>query len=530
MALNTFLKKDPVTIFYGCCFLAYIILSICFFDSYVNEWCIDLIAYLNIAGKYARGYFQEAVNGYWAPLISWAIVPLLWLKTDPFVAFRIVNLLAGLLLLGLSAKMIERLSLRAATRAACFFTLTGFTLFYQLTSYTPDFFSVLPFFAYVYIIADPLRHSRRFFWLKAGIAGALCYFSKSFFFAFVSGHLILFTLWESFKYSDRRKDIVTTMSKAFLTFLFLSGLWIACLSSKYGKFMISSSGSYNFSLIQPDGDLPQFYDSGLLPPPDSHSVSSWVDPSYYPVKPRNPFESMESFRYQLSIWSHNGSILLYVFRWWSYLGPFILLAGLYIPFAGRRQHREQVLICFFQALLYIGGYFLIFIQERYMLPPFFLLIPVAFFVADDLLSRFHLSRFALVPGMVLAAVFLKNIYHGYHFMQDQLPALHAYRKNVYRLEDEGWLKHKRFASEYEYEQGNLVAFLNDAYYYGTLNKEMTGEEIERSFRENRIDYFFYYQCGPGMKKGCSETLPSWLKGKEVVYKDEKLRLSVYRLR
>ena len=46
----------------------------------------DAIAYMRIAGYYANGQTELAVTGYWGPLLSWLMVPLLKVGAPPLVA------------------------------------------------------------------------------------------------------------------------------------------------------------------------------------------------------------------------------------------------------------------------------------------------------------------------------------------------------------------------------------------------------------------------------------------------------------
>jgi hypothetical protein len=50
----------------------------------------DAIAYLRIASYYATGQSQLMVSGYWGPLLSWIMAPLLALDISPLIAARIV--------------------------------------------------------------------------------------------------------------------------------------------------------------------------------------------------------------------------------------------------------------------------------------------------------------------------------------------------------------------------------------------------------------------------------------------------------
>jgi hypothetical protein len=61
----------------------------------------DGVAYISIASHYAQGEFNLAVSGYWGPLLSWSMVPLLTIFHNPMDAARIsLGLSAVVFLLG----------------------------------------------------------------------------------------------------------------------------------------------------------------------------------------------------------------------------------------------------------------------------------------------------------------------------------------------------------------------------------------------------------------------------------------------
>src|SRR5437588_11516935 len=76
--------------------LAYCCLGILLFPLYQYQVDPDGISYINIAHLYALRDFHDAVNGYWGPLISWLLVPLLLAKLLPLYAYKILTLIIGL--------------------------------------------------------------------------------------------------------------------------------------------------------------------------------------------------------------------------------------------------------------------------------------------------------------------------------------------------------------------------------------------------------------------------------------------------
>ena len=59
----------------------------------------DGVSYIAIAHHYADGYWSEAVNGYWGPLYSWLLTPLVAAGLDGLLAAKAVNLALGALAL-----------------------------------------------------------------------------------------------------------------------------------------------------------------------------------------------------------------------------------------------------------------------------------------------------------------------------------------------------------------------------------------------------------------------------------------------
>ena len=57
----------------------------------------DATLYLSIAEKYLSGDFSNAINGYWGPLLSWLLIPFLYVGSTHLFAINSLNLVFGLL-------------------------------------------------------------------------------------------------------------------------------------------------------------------------------------------------------------------------------------------------------------------------------------------------------------------------------------------------------------------------------------------------------------------------------------------------
>src|SRR3954463_7979386 len=74
----------------------------------------DTFSYITIAEKYAAGNFSDALNGTWSPMISWLLSLLLITKADAFLLYKILEVIAGLFGIYLTARLIEKLKIRTS--------------------------------------------------------------------------------------------------------------------------------------------------------------------------------------------------------------------------------------------------------------------------------------------------------------------------------------------------------------------------------------------------------------------------------
>jgi hypothetical protein len=76
----------------------------------------DAICYLTIAKDYAHGYWSDAVNAYWSPLISWIIACFAWIPIDPLFIFKWYNLIVGAFGLAAVDRLMNYLQLKQITK------------------------------------------------------------------------------------------------------------------------------------------------------------------------------------------------------------------------------------------------------------------------------------------------------------------------------------------------------------------------------------------------------------------------------
>ncbi len=216
--------------------ILYFFLSLILFSFYQYRINPDGISYLNIAHNYLTG--NDPINGFWGPLISWLLVPLLFLHLPNLLSFKIMMILLGALTLNGLYQLSQKLPMTEHIRNLLLFTAIPIVLFYTFAYITPDLLLLCLLVYYQNAVLSPKRNG-----VLIGTLGALAYFSKGYAFYFFIVHFPILMILLKDK---------TTLAKGVLTFLVISSVWIFLISFHYGHFAIATTGSYNFAFKQTD--------------------------------------------------------------------------------------------------------------------------------------------------------------------------------------------------------------------------------------------------------------------------------------
>lgn len=114
----------------------------------------DGISYISIAQKYLAGNFHDAINGVWSPLFSWLLVPLLFLRVEPLLAFQFLNLIIGLPIILVMWRLSRQFSLTVWTRRVILLSLIPIILSMCVLNRV-DLLVTCPLLAYFLIIFKP---------------------------------------------------------------------------------------------------------------------------------------------------------------------------------------------------------------------------------------------------------------------------------------------------------------------------------------------------------------------------------------
>jgi hypothetical protein len=346
----------------------------------------DGLSYLNIAREYAKG--DLVVRGYWAPLISWLISPLIMLGIDPHVSYQVINGLAGFAWILITLLFARRAGLNYIARLALAAIMIVIVLSYGFSQVTPDIMGSFLLVLYFYWVADlqteekPIRSG-----IVIGISGALAYLAKYYNLPFIFAHLLLTTFLLVLHQKNIRAIAIRTITSLCVMMICISP-WIFALNHRYEHFTITTSSAINHAIVGPDSNMHPCWDQQLCDQP-SDVLFAWEDPlvQYYPAFGWSPFQSLENFRYQILIIKSNvwGWTVSTLFK----LGPFLPFAFLVVAIVVMIhwvdvKHRLWHSWILLTSLLYVSGYMFTFSSAfRYYFP----VLPILFIAGYSFLQK-----------------------------------------------------------------------------------------------------------------------------------------------
>jgi hypothetical protein len=297
--------------------------------------------------------------------------------------------------------------------------------------------------------------------------------------------------------------------------------------------VFSATGSYNSTIGTPQGNTLQYYTySGLVKPKGELSLGN-EDPTYANIETRKPFESKEAFQYQLQVWAYNFKILSYLFSYFSYFKWLILLIPLGLLFFGNFPERTVAIKIFLMGLLILFGYFLVFYEDRYAIPVIFCFVFTSFYFFD----KIDFFRYTIVNIILVIIPFLafgKDTIDAVRVWQSHRTSYEETMRASQKLIRSHLFENKNIANASDAFGGTyptMLALETSGHYYGELGIYHTHEANWEELKKYKIDYLFYFGCAKIDDQGqCLEqTLPFYLKDKQIVYTDPAAKLFVYKL-
>lgn len=306
----------------------------------------DAVAYIRIADYYAGGRWELAVTGYWGPLLSWLMMPLLKAGAAPLVAARVVMALSGVVFLCGAIAVFRVFRLPRVALLTGSGIAAAWSVVWSVRHITPDLLMAglvaLAVSATVKAVLTPCRRfeittsreqrtsnaataSRRHEGatrraIAAGMWWGLAYLAKAVALplaGLTTAGLSLFALGGC---GELRREMAQRLGLVWLCTALIAAPWIGVLSLHYGKFTFSTTGPIAHALAGP-GEPSRYHPAMVtLHQPDAGRVTQWEEPSRMTYRFWSPFASEENLRHQLAVAARNTATLtewLWGVRWLS---------------------------------------------------------------------------------------------------------------------------------------------------------------------------------------------------------------------
>ena len=243
-------KKEIILLVFS--IFIFILLSLFFLNHYRYQINPDAIYDISIAAKYSKGLFFDAINGYRSPLISIVLVPFIWLKMEPLLAYKIINIICGIIILFIIKKTCKLFLINNLGKFFILIFSIPILLYFIFKETTPDILSAIFILLFFNVLVDKSIAYSYKKGLYLGIITGFGYLSKAYNLIFFISILILVTIVELLLGKQNRKQIIRNLIFAILIILVISLPYIVTLSIKYNEFSYSTIGEFTYKLYSPD--------------------------------------------------------------------------------------------------------------------------------------------------------------------------------------------------------------------------------------------------------------------------------------
>lgn len=301
---------------------------------------------------------------------------------------------------------------------------------------------------------------------------------------------------------DEKRNVLKGLGAGLAVFLIICSLWITLISLKYGGLTISTSGSYNYALVGPESMGHPMLTSGLINP-ENGTISIWDDPSYLPVQKWSPIGSWANFIFQLNLLLNNTWQSINIIKGFSVLTlPIAILYTILCLYRYKGQVlRVTALYPILSALLFLSGFIIIFVEDRYIWIITILLILMGgelityvmkssrnLLKSKDnpnirylsiLLALLMMISFALGPTMTIQ-----------YYMKQNPPLDKSLNDTGYELSHDYSIR-GNLASDGKWGDTLGIAYYLNSPYYG-VTKGDNDNETENELMNNSIDYYIVW--------------------------------------
>jgi hypothetical protein len=261
----------------------------------------DAVSYLRLAKYYWNGQIDLAVTGYWGPMLSWLIAPLLPMFDNPLYAGRTAMAISAVVYFLGCTSVFRAFRIDPAGRVLGAWIVVFFAVTWSIIAITPDLLmSGLMCFPISLMISHRWVKSRRV-QFGAGALYGVAYLAKAVAFLASFGLILVFAaLWTV----SRQMSLKASLRGAALTvlgLLLVAGPWIAVISLKYDRLLFTTSGRINYAIHGPR-DVERGHPTWrTFHTPELGRITSWEDPSNMPYAYWSPFDNSLYALHQINL-------------------------------------------------------------------------------------------------------------------------------------------------------------------------------------------------------------------------------------
>jgi len=460
----------------------YVLYAIAYFTAlplFQHQVDADTIGYIAAAEHYAEGHLYAGINGYWSPLLSWLLVPLLSLKVPALLAIKLIDLLAGIVTLVLIASIARQFHFNEKYTRLCMLIAMPHLAMYSLCVATPDVLACMSWMGVACYALKLFSQNDRIAIANFAVWGAISYFAKYYhFYAFL---LLLAVLMIVVWITSGNKKAILAYLQAAVLFLVIAGAWMFAIYMKHGVFTPTTAASHN--LYTAYSHLPNIPQTGehLLPLDyNKYRYTAWeYVPDYLTavnartdIKPGIHTIARHAFHNALE-----GPLYFY-FEFALFLLSTVVL------FKARALRNNICLTALLLAILiYPAGYFITTVAYRYLL----FCVIASLILSIFALQIAHSRTVRIIIGLLLAGSFLLPFHRINQFAHkgEKYFLMNEFFNDSHRLEGEHIISSPR-----AWSRGIALAYQARAKYYDTL---LPGK-LPSSINELKQHGITYYLC------------------------------------
>ena len=281
--------------------------------------------------------YQDAMNGYWAPLFSWLLIPFLAAGITPLLAVKLLSIVIGFITIIQLDCLITIVNVRPLLRSVLLYILAILILFFAFAIISPDLLFVCIALVYINTILYSSYSSHMSAGILSGFLGSLLYLAKTYGFPFFVSHFLLIHLLFFLRTKERaaRTKIVTNYVLGMIVFILISFCWIFLLSQKYQHITVGLAGNYNHILVGPNSPGHPMLYMGLLDPPNATAISAWEDISYVKMQDKPWLDSPETLVFEIGNIYKNILKVISIYKEYSMMSLILLPAAVLFSFGTR---------------------------------------------------------------------------------------------------------------------------------------------------------------------------------------------------